>query len=61
MCLSPIQLLEKFAGVVFSRFWLEKMVCGEVAFLLVFLGFWVCFVMVNCGEFVVGCVANVVC
>jgi len=36
------------------------MVCGGRAFLLEFLGFWVCFVMVNRGEFVVERVANVV-
>jgi hypothetical protein len=39
----------------------KKIVCGGVAFLLVFLPFLVCFVVVNRGEFVVECVANVVC
>jgi len=37
------------------------MVSGETAFLLGFFGFLVCFVVVNRGEFVVECVANVVC
>jgi hypothetical protein len=38
-----------------------KIVCGGMAFLLGISEFLVCFVVVNRGEVVVGCVANVVC
>jgi hypothetical protein len=63
MGLSPIQLLEKRANFWgrFFRIWSEKMVRGGVAFLLGFFGFLMCFMVVNRGEFVVECVANVVC
>jgi hypothetical protein len=37
------------------------MVRGGVTFLLGFFQFLVCFMVVNRGEFVVECVANVVC
>lgn len=50
----------RFWGV-FSEFAREKMVCGGTALLLGFLRFWVRFVTVNRGEFVVECVANAVC
>jgi hypothetical protein len=60
--LRPIQLLEggKLAGEVFPV-WSEKLICGGVPFLLGIFRFFGCFAMVNRGEFVVKCVANVVC
>jgi hypothetical protein len=48
---------EVFGGD-FSGFGQKKIVCGGVAFLLAFLPFLMCFVVVNRGEFVVECVAK---
>jgi hypothetical protein len=59
MGLSPIQLLEKFLGEIF-RIWSEK---NSLWWSGVFIGGFavlVCFVVVNRGEFVVECVANMV-
>jgi hypothetical protein len=51
----------KFTWVVFLVWLAGKMFCGEVAFLLGVFEFLVCFVVVNRGDVVVDCVANVVC
>jgi hypothetical protein len=50
--------LEARAGT-FSGFCAKKMLCGGVTVLLGIFEFFVCFVMVNRGEFVVDCVVNV--
>jgi hypothetical protein len=53
------QVYLEVGAEIFLDFVRRKMSCGGVAFLLVIFAFLVCFVMVNCGEFVVECVANV--
>ena len=49
-----------FLGTFFWNL-LRKMVCGGMVFLLEIFEFLVCFVVVNRGEVMVGCVAKVVC
>jgi hypothetical protein len=51
----------KFTWVGFWVLRSGKMFCGGAAFLLGVFEFLVCFVVVNRGEVVVDCVANVVC
>jgi hypothetical protein len=57
---SGVPLSLTFLGTFFWNL-LRKMVCGGMVFLLEIFEFLVCFVVVNRGEVMVGCVAKVVC
>jgi hypothetical protein len=53
--------LSSFLRCVFWGICSEKISCGGMAVLLGIFEFLACFVVVNRGEVVVECVANVVC